>query len=59
MNKVLYVVGIGPGKPEKMTREAFSTLESCDIIVGYTVYIDLLRPSFLQKEFASTPMSQE
>ena len=59
MDKVVYVVGIGPGKPEKMTREAFDTLESCDIIVGYTVYIDLLRPSFPQKEFASTPMRQE
>ena len=59
MNKVIYVVGTGPGKPEKMTREAFSTLENCDIIVGYTVYIDLLRPSFPQKEFVSTPMRQE
>ncbi len=59
MNKVIYVVGTGPGKPEKMTCEAFSTLENCDIIVGYTVYIDLLRSAFPQKEFASTPMRQE
>ena len=57
--KVIYVVGIGPGAPEKMTREAFETLEKCDVIVGYTVYIDLLRLSVPKKEFASTPMRQE
>ena len=33
--KVIYVVGIGPGKIEKMTREAFDVLKSSDIIVGY------------------------
>ena len=57
--KVIYVVGIGPGKIEKMTREAFDVLKSSDIIVGYTVYIDLLKTAFPGKEFASTPMRQE
>ncbi len=57
--KVIYVVGIGPGKIEKMTREAFDVLESSDVIVGYTVYIDLLKSAFPGKEFASTPMRQE
>ena len=57
--KVIYVVGIGPGKIEKMTREAFDVLEKCDVIVGYTVYIDLLKTAFPCKEFASTPMRQE
>lgn len=57
--KVIYVVGIGPGKIEKMTREAYDVLEKCDVIVGYTVYIDLLKSAFPGKEFASTPMKQE
>ena len=58
-DKIIYAVGIGPGKVGKMTKEAFDVLESCDIIVGYTVYIELLKPSFPNKEFASTPMKQE
>ena len=41
--KLIYVVGTGPGKPEKMTQEAFDALEKCDVIVGYTVYVELLK----------------
>ncbi len=57
--KLIYVVGTGPGKPEKMTQEAFIALEKCDVIVGYTVYVELLKDVFPKKEFASTPMRQE
>ncbi len=60
MNKnKIYVVGIGPGAYEKMTIEAARTLESCDTIIGYTVYIDLVRDHFAEKEFLSTPMTRE
>ena len=38
MNKV-YVIGMGPGAYEQMTVKAVRTLEKCDVIVGYTVYI--------------------
>ena len=34
-------------------------LENCDVIAGYTVYIDLIRPYFPKKEFFTTPMKQE
>lgn len=58
MNK-LYVIGIGPGKYEQMTMKAIEALEKSDVIVGYTVYIDLVRGHFGDKEFLSTPMRKE
>jgi len=57
-NKI-YVVGIGPGEYEKMTIQAARVLESCDVIVGYTVYVDLVKEHFSEKEFLMTPMKQE
>ena len=58
MNKI-YVVGIGPGAYEKMTIEAAEALKKCDVIIGYTVYIDLVKDHFPEKEFLSTPMRKE
>lgn len=55
----IFVVGIGPGAYEKMTIEACNILETCDLIVGYTVYIDLLKDHFPEKEMISTPMRKE
>ena len=55
----LYVVGIGPGKFEGMTREAVQALDESDVIVGYTVYVDLVRAYFLEKMFLTTPMRRE
>lgn len=55
----IYVVGIGPGEYEKMTIQAAQVLKSCDVIVGYTVYVDLVREHFGDKEFLTTPMRQE
>lgn len=58
MNK-LYAVGIGPGDYSHMTLEAAQVLETCDVIVGYTVYVDLVKEHFPGKEFLTTPMRQE
>ena len=55
----LYVVGIGPGCYEDMTIRADKALMECDVIPGYTVYCDLLRPYFPDKEYLSTPMMGE
>ncbi len=55
----LYVVGIGPGNFENMTGRAEKVLRECDVIVGYTVYADLIRPYFPEKEFYTTAMRQE
>lgn len=58
MSKV-YVVGIGPGAYEKMTIEAAEALKKCDVIVGYTVYVELVKEHFADKEFLTTPMRKE
>lgn len=55
----LYVVGLGPGAGCDMTLRARSVLEQCDVIAGYTVYVDLVKTDFPDKEFLSTPMRQE
>lgn len=58
MNK-LYVVGIGPGEYEQMTIKAIKALEESEVIVGYTVYVDLIKNHFGEKEFLTTPMKRE
>lgn len=55
----LYVVGMGPGAYEQMTIKAVRVLESCDVIVGYTVYTELLQSYFPKKVYLTTPMKQE
>ena len=55
----LYVVGIGPGKVEGMTYEAAQALGESDVIVGYTVYVDLVKDRFPDKTFLTTPMRRE
>lgn len=58
MSKI-YVVGIGPGEYEQMTMRAANALKNCDTIVGYTVYVDLVKEHFSEKEFLTTPMRKE
>lgn len=58
MNK-LYVIGIGPGCYEQMTIQAVNVLNACDVIIGYQVYTDLVKPYFPNKEYLSTPMTKE
>lgn len=58
MSKI-YVVGIGPGAYEQMTGKAVAALEDCDVIIGYTVYVDLVKEYFADKEFMTTPMKKE
>ncbi len=47
----LAVVGIGPGNYENMTIRADCALRECDVIVGYTVYVDLVKERYADKEF--------
>ncbi len=42
-----------------MTIAAAAALKQCDVIVGYTVYADLIRDHFPDKEYVTTPMRQE
>lgn len=59
MSKRIYVVGIGPGTSSMMTEQAREVLKASDVIVGYTVYLDLIREEYAGKELLSTPMRQE
>ena len=47
----LTVVGIGPGNEENMTLRAKQALESAQVIVGYQVYVNLVKERFPGKEF--------
>ena len=58
MNK-LYVVGIGPGAAEDMTLRAMKALRESEVIAGYGVYVELVKPLFPDKEYLVTPMRQE
>lgn len=55
----MYVVGLGPGSLGQMTGRALEVLKQCQVIAGYTVYVDLIREHFPQKEFLTTAMTRE
>ncbi len=59
MKRKVYVVGMGPGNTGLMCRRAAKVLAACDTIIGYTVYVNLLRETYPEKEFLTTPMTQE
>jgi len=58
VNKI-YVVGLGPGAADQITPKAMDALKQSDVIAGYTVYVDLIRDQFSDKEFITTPMKKE
>ncbi len=55
----LSVVGIGPGNYENMTVRADRALGESDVIVGYSVYVDLVKDRYPDKEYRTTAMTQE
>ena len=55
----LYVVGIGPGDAAHLTGAARSALEKAELICGYTLYAELLRPLYPEKEYYTTGMTGE
>lgn len=55
----LIVVGIGPGNYENMTVRADRALAECEVIIGYHVYVDLVKERYSEKEFLTTPMTME
>lgn len=56
---MIYIVGLGPGEHNQITPKAIDALSECDVIAGYTVYIDLIRDLIPGKEILQTPMMQE
>lgn len=60
MNKgKLYVIGIGPGGLEYMTIKAKQAIEECEVIVGYTKYIEMVKPLLGGKKVFATGMRGE
>ena len=59
MAGIIYIVGMGPGDKSMMTAQAIDAMENADVIVGYTVYVDLVKDLFPEKDFFTTPMRQE
>ena len=55
----LIVAGIGPGGRDSMTIGVDKALRSADVIVGYSVYVDLVKNDYPGKEFITTPMTKE
>lgn len=55
----LYVVGIGAGSHGGMTFDAERAILESDLIVGYTVYVDIVKSIYPDKKYASTGMKQE
>ena len=57
--KMVSVIGIGPGGKQWLTQEAEEAIRRSDLVVGYTVYVELVRAYFPEKEYLTTPMKQE
>lgn len=55
----LYIVSFGPGDRGGMTLDAERAIMQSDMIVGYTLYAELMKRCFPDKIFLSTPMRQE
>lgn len=55
----LYVVGLGPGSYENLTIRADKALQECTTVIGYTVYVEIVKEYYPDKEYLSTPMKKE
>lgn len=42
-----------------MTGIAMNALKDSDTIIGYTVYVDLVKDTFPDKEYLTTPMKKK
>ena len=55
----LFVAGFGPGAQGGMTADFCACMEEADAVVGYSGYVEILRPLYPGKAFYDTPMKQE
>ena len=53
------MVGLGPGDYDNMTVRADRALQECDSIIGYHVYVDLVKGRYPDKKTLTTPMTKE
>lgn len=50
---------MGPGSYDQMTIRAAQALQEAQVIAGYSVYVELVKPHFPNKEYLVTPMRKE
>jgi len=55
----IYAVGIGPGDMDYLIPKAKEIISDCDVIVGYTKYIELIADIIKGKEIIGTGMTGE
>jgi precorrin-3B C17-methyltransferase len=55
----LNLVSVGPGFAEHITPMAFQAISESDVIVGYDLYLQWIRPWIESKEIVSLPLTQE
>ncbi len=56
---IVYAVGIGPGDPEHMTPQAKHMIADSDVVVGYTMYLNLIPDLLRGKTIVGTGMKGE
>lgn len=59
MGKIIYIIGMGPGDESFLTGQAKTAVESSDVVVGYTVYVDLMKKYYPEKCYMTTGMRKE
>jgi len=59
MTGTIYIAGIGPGDPDHMTPAAERALSSCEVIIGFTLYVSFLKDRFPNARFESSGMTNE
>ncbi len=56
---MIYIIGIGPGSKELMTKQAVDAITDSEVIVGYKTYINLITDMIEGKELVQNGMRQE
>jgi cobalt-precorrin 5A hydrolase/precorrin-3B C17-methyltransferase len=56
----LYLIGTGPGSLSQVTPAARAALTQCEVVIGYQLYVDLIRPLlYPQQVVEASPITQE
>lgn len=59
MGNIIYVVGFGPGDKMYLTGQAKDAIENSDVVVGYSLYAELIKMIYPDKVYITTGMKQE
>jgi precorrin-3B C17-methyltransferase len=55
----LYIVGIGPGSPDMITKRASDAITESEIIIGNSFYLDQIEPFLIGKTVIRSSMGKE